>query len=145
VNEKEHRHVGKQRRIEHLEHAGDQQERAGSQNHSDIRTSGQSPHSARSRVQQVHTLSNRDKISGNVKPVCDDQDRDQHPDHGPPDPAEVDRDQLAESLARRKSGTVAYLLNPHHQREGQECDPQHRKAEPSARLRVGGNAGRVIV
>jgi hypothetical protein len=121
ANEQEHRHVGEQRRTEQLEHAGDQQERAGRQNHSDARTSDQRPHSARSRVQQVHTLSNRDKISGNVKRVRDDQNRYQHPDHGPPNPAELDRDQLAESLARGKRGTVAYLLNPDHQREGRSA------------------------
>ena len=36
-------------------------------------------------------------------------------------------------------------LDAHHQRQGQEHAPQHREAELRARLRIGGDAARIVV
>jgi hypothetical protein len=128
-----------------LEHPRDLHERAGGQKHGDKRSSHQRPQRTRSHIQQVHALPNSDEVSGNVERVRNNENADQRADRYLPARLEVNRDQLAESLARGKRGPIANLLNTRHQRERHERDPQHREAEPSARLRVGSYPGRIVV
>jgi len=86
-----------------------------------------------------------DEVSSDIERVSDNQHGDQRADRYLPAPLEVNRYQLAERLARGKRGAITNLLDSSHQRERHERDPQHREAEPSARLRVGSYPGRIVV
>jgi len=63
----------------------------------------------------------------------------------PPRPSESQDNEFAEAFSRSERGAVTYLLDGGHQGEGDQRHPKHSKAKLRARLRVGGDARRVVI
>ena len=96
-------------------------------------------------MKKVHPRTDSNKVCRDVERVGNDQRTDEQSDNDAPRAAESDDHEFAEPFAGRERSPIADLLHASHQRKGEERHPQHPKAKLRARLRIGGDARRVVV
>jgi hypothetical protein len=96
-------------------------------------------------MKQVHPGTDCNEVRRDVEHIGNDERPDEQSNSGAPCPTEPRDNEFAEALSGRERGAVTDLLHARHQRKGDERHPKHPKAELRTRLRICGDARRVVI